>query len=308
MAETQIDAGQGVAVPSWTGTAAIGDYFALLKPRVMSLVVFTALTGMVIAPGAMHPVLGFVAILCIAAGAGAAGALNMWYDADIDAVMARTASRPIPAGRIARGDALGFGVALSTFSVAALGLTVSWVAAGLLAFTIVFYVLVYTVWLKRRTPQNIVIGGAAGALPPVVGWAAATGTVSAGAVALFLLIFLWTPPHFWALALLKSDEYAKSGVPMLPAVAGERRTRIEILVYSVLVAAAGMLPWALGLADVIYAIAAAVLGVAFVALAVAVLRRPEPIWPRRLYSFSILYLLLLFALLLVEGGAAPLAT
>jgi protoheme IX farnesyltransferase len=308
MAETQIDAGKGVAVPSWTGTAAIGDYFALLKPRVMSLVVFTALTGMVIAPGAMHPVLGFVAILCIAVGAGAAGALNMWYDADIDAVMARTALRPIPAGRIARGDALGFGVALSTFSVAALGLTVSWVAAGLLAFTIVFYVLVYTVWLKRRTPQNIVIGGAAGALPPVVGWAAATGTVSAGAVALFLLIFLWTPPHFWALALLKSDEYAKSGVPMLPVVAGERRTRIEILVYSVLVAAAGMLPWVLGLAGVIYAIAAAVLGVAFVALAVAVLRHPEPIWPRRLYSFSILYLLLLFALLLVEGGAAPLVT
>ena len=308
MTETRIGAGQGVAEPSWTGDAAIGDYFALLKPRVMSLVVFTALTGMVIAPGAMHPVLGFAAILCIAAGAGAAGALNMWYDSDIDAVMARTASRPIPAGRIARGDALVLGVALSVSSVAALGVTVNWVAAGLLAFTIAFYIFVYTIWLKRRTPQNIVIGGAAGALPPVVGWAAATGTIDAGALALFLLIFLWTPPHFWALALLKSGEYAKSGVPMLPVVAGERRTRIEIVVYSVLVAAAGMLPWVLGLAGVAYAVAAAGLGAAFLALAVTVLRRPEPIWPRRLYGFSILYLLLLFALLLVEGGAAPLAS
>ena len=274
----------------------------------MTLVVFTALTGMVIAPGSIHPVLGLVAVLCIAVGAGAAGALNMWYDADIDALMDRTAARPIPAGRVPRGDALGLGMALSVASVATLGLTVDWLAAGLLAFTIAFYFVVYTMWLKRRTPQNIVIGGAAGALPPVVGWAAATGEVGLGSVVLFLLIFLWTPPHFWALALLKSGEYAKSGVPMLPVVAGESRTRREILLYSVLVAAAGVLPWVIGMAGTLYGAAAVILGAGFVGFAVLIWRRPEPVWPQRLFEYSILYLCLLFSFLLVEGGAAGLAS
>ena len=291
------------AAPTWAGEAEVRDYFALLKPRVMSLVVFTALTGLVVAPGAVHPVLGFMAVLCIAVGAGASGALNMWYDADIDALMERTAGRPIPAGRVSRGDALGLGLGLSMASVMTLGVLVNWFAAGLLAFTIAFYIVVYTMWLKRRTPQNIVIGGAAGALPPVVAWAAATGSLGWGAVALFALIFLWTPPHFWALALLKSGEYKKSGVPMLPVVAGEARTRREILIYSFLVAAAGVLPWATGIAGPLYAVAAAALGVVFVAFAVLVWRRPEPVWPQRLYGFSILYLFLLFAFLLVGGGA-----
>ena len=294
----------GPPLSGWAGTAAAGDYLALLKPRVMSLVVFTALTGMVVAPGTIHPVLGFVAVLCIALGAGAAGALNMWYDADIDALMDRTARRPLPAGRIPKDEALVLGVGLSAASVFALGIAVSWLAAGLLAFTIVFYAVIYTIWLKRRTPQNIVIGGAAGALPPVVGWAAVSGEIGLGAVVLFLLIFLWTPPHFWALALLKKDEYARSGVPMLPVVAGDRRTRLEIVVYSVLVAGTGVVPWAIGLAGPLYAVVSAALGAAFLALAVTVWRRPEPVWPTRLYGFSILYLFLLFAFLLVEGGMA----
>ena len=294
----------GPPLSGWAGTAAAGDYLALLKPRVMSLVVFTALTGMVVAPGTIHPVLGFVAVLCIALGAGAAGALNMWYDADIDALMDRTARRPLPAGRIPKDEALVLGVGLSAASVFALGIAVSWLAAGLLAFTIVFYAVIYTIWLKRRTPQNIVIGGAAGALPPVVGWAAVSGEIGLGAVVLFLLIFLWTPPHFWALALLKKDEYARSGVPMLPVVAGDRRTRLEIVVYSVLVAGTGVVPWAIGLAGPLYGVVSAALGAAFLALAVTVWRRPEPVWPTRLYGFSILYLFLLFAFLLVEGGMA----
>ena len=291
------------SAPTWAGEAEVRDYLALLKPRVMSLVVFTALTGLVVAPGAVHPVLGFMAVLCIAVGAGASGALNMWYDADIDALMERTAGRPIPAGRVSRGDALGLGLGLSMASVMTLGVLVNWLAAGLLAFTIAFYIVVYTMWLKRRTPQNIVIGGAAGALPPVVAWAAATGSLGWGAAALFALIFLWTPPHFWALALLKSGEYKKSGVPMLPVVAGEARTRREILIYSFLVAGAGLLPWATGIAGPLYAAAATALGLMFIAFAVLVWRRPEPVWPQRLYGFSILYLFLLFAFLLVGGGA-----
>ena len=304
MTQAETTPAAGPPLSGWAGTAAAGDYLALLKPRVMSLVVFTALTGMVVAPGTIHPVLGFVAVLCIALGAGAAGALNMWYDADIDALMDRTARRPLPAGRIPKDEALVLGVGLSAASVFALGIAVSWLAAGLLAFTIVFYAVIYTIWLKRRTPQNIVIGGAAGALPPVVGWAAASGEIGLGAVVLFLLIFLWTPPHFWALALLKKDEYARSGVPMLPVVAGDRRTRLEIVVYSVLVAGTGVVPWAIGLAGPLYGVVSAALGAAFLALAVTVWRRPEPVWPTRLYGFSILYLFLLFAFLLVEGGIA----
>src|SRR5262245_14926790 len=205
----------GIAAPE-PSMADVGDYLALLKPRVMSLVIFTALVGLIVAPGHLHPVIGFTAILCIAIGAGASTALNMWYDADIDAVMTRTAQRPIPAGRVQPGEALAFGLTLGTGAVVVLGLLVNWVAALLLAFTIFFYIVVYTMWLKRTTPQNIVIGGAAGALPPMIGWAAATGGIGVEAILLFLIIFFWTPPHFWALSLYRADDYAKAGIPMLP--------------------------------------------------------------------------------------------
>jgi protoheme IX farnesyltransferase len=292
----------------WVGDTAVGDYFALLKPRVMSLVVFTALAGMVVAPGSIHPILGFVAILCIAMGAGASGALNMWYDADLDARMARTANRPIPAGRVPRGDALVMGVGLSVASVAMLGVAIDWTAAALLAFTIFFYVVVYTMWLKRATPQNIVIGGAAGAFPPMIGWVAATHSVDLGSVVLFGIIFLWTPPHFWALALLKSEEYAKNGIPMMPVVKGVARTKIEMVVYSVLVAFTGVVPTFLDFASVVYGVFAGLLGAAFVAFSLIVLRTTDPIWPKRMYGFSILYLMLLFAFLLVEGGAQALVS
>src|SRR6476619_5320995 len=220
--------------------AGVDDFLALMKPRVMSLVVFTALVGLLVAPGHLHPVLGVAALLCIAVGAGAAGALNMWYDADIDAVMSRTARRPIPAGRVSRGEALGFGVTLAAGSVLVLGLVANWIAAGLLAFTIFFYAVVYTIWLKRSTPQNIVIGGAAGAFPPMIGWAAATGSVGLESIFLFLIIFVCTPPHFWALALLRADEYARAGIPMLPVVAGRPETRRQIMIYSLLLAPLGV--------------------------------------------------------------------
>ena len=226
--------------------ATAGDFFALLKPRVMSLVVFTAFVGLVAAPVTVNPLIAMVAILAIAIGAGASGALNMWYDADIDAVMSRTANRPVPAGRILPGEALSFGLVLSVLSVMTLGVLVNWLSAALLAFTIFFYAVVYTMWLKRSTPQNIVIGGAAGAIPPVIGWAAVTGTVSLESLVLFLIIFLWTPPHFWALALFKSDEYAKAGIPMMPNVAGQASTRRQIFAYALILAPIGVLPWALG--------------------------------------------------------------
>ena len=285
---------------------AVGDYFALLKPRVMSLVVFTAFVGMAIAPAGIHPVIGLTALLCISVGAGAAGALNMWYDADIDRIMQRTRARPVPAGRIAPGEALAFGMILSVGSVAILALLVNWMAGALLAFTIFFYVVVYTMWLKRLTPQNIVIGGAAGALPPVIGWASVTGSVSLECLVLFLIIFLWTPPHFWALSLYKADDYARAGVPMLPVVAGLASTRRHILIYSVVLAASGVLPAAIGMATIIYGIIAAVLGAIFVGLAWRVYRmddgdtfmRPA----RQLFTYSLLYLLLLFVVLLAERG------
>jgi protoheme IX farnesyltransferase len=287
-------------------SGAVGDYIALLKPRVMSLVIFTAFVGMVIAPVDIHPVIGFTALLCISVGAGAAGALNMWYDADIDRIMTRTRSRPVPAGRIPAGEALTFGMTLAVGSVAVLGLLVNWIAAGLLAFTIFFYVVVYTMWLKRLTPQNIVIGGAAGALPPVIGWASATGSVSFESLVLFLIIFLWTPPHFWALSLYKADDYAKAGVPMLPVVAGHQETRRQILIYSVILAFSGLLPTVVGMASIAYGIAAAALGAIFVALAVRVYRmdrRDALMRPaRQLFAYSLLYLLLLFLLLLAERG------
>jgi len=297
----------GLAQPS---LASGGDYFALLKPRVMSLVIFTALVGMAVAPQHVHPVIGFTALLCIAVGAGAAGALNMWYEADIDAKMMRTARRPIPAGRIAPGEALAFALTLAVGSVVVLGLLVNVEAAALLAFTIFFYAVVYTMWLKRATPQNIVIGGAAGALPPVIGWAAVTGSLSLEPVILFLIIFFWTPPHFWALALYRSEDYARAGVPMLPVVAGDRETRRQILLYTLVLAPLGLAPWLFGFAGVLYAAVAAVTGAIMVLIAWQIHRERPPAdrAARNMFAFSILYLFLLFAMLLVErvwGGLLP---
>ncbi len=290
----------GIAAPSIAG---VGDYLALMKPRVMSLVVFTALVGLMLAPAHVHPVIGFTALLCIAVGAGAAGALNMWYDADIDAIMRRTADRPIPRGRIAPGEALGFGMTLATGSIAVMGLLVNWLAAGLLAFTIFFYVAVYTVWLKRSTPQNIVIGGAAGALPPIIGWASVTGGVSVEPILLFLIVFCWTPPHFWALSLTRAEEYARAGVPMLPVVAGIEETRRQILLYAMVLAPVGAAPWLFGYAGIVYGAVAALGGACMIGFAWR-LRHERAIEPtaQRLFAFSILYLFILFAVLLAEGG------
>jgi protoheme IX farnesyltransferase len=281
--------------------AGVGDYIALMKPRVMSLVVFTALVGLVIAPGHMHPVIGFTALLCIAVGAGAAGALNMWYDADVDARMKRTAGRPIPAGRLMPGEALAFGVMLAVGSVVVLGLLVNIVAAALLALTIAFYVVIYTIWLKRTTPQNIVIGGAAGAFPPMIGWAAATGSISIEPIVLFLIIFFWTPPHFWALALYRTEDYARAGVPMLPVVAGAAETRRQILLYTFVLAPIGLAPWLLGYAGPVYGLVAAATGAVMIWLALRVrAERDGHKASKQLFAFSILYLFLLFAVLLTE--------
>jgi protoheme IX farnesyltransferase len=288
------------AEPSMAGA---GDYLALMKPRVMSLVVFTALVGMVVAPGHVHPVLALFALTCIAVGAGAAGALNMWYDADIDAVMTRTAQRPVPAGRVRPGEALAFGVVLAGFSVVFLGLMINVLAAGLLAFTIFFYAVVYTMWLKRRTPQNIVIGGAAGAFPPMIGWAAATGGIGLEPILLFLIIFFWTPPHFWALGLLRAGEYARAGVPMLPVVAGVSETRRQIMLYSLVLAPVGMSPWLLGTAGLAYGVIASLGGAAMLALGWQLYRVPEQSMEpaaKRLFGGSIVYLFVLFAALLLE--------
>ena len=286
--------------------ATVGDYLTLLKPRVMSLVVLTALAGLVAAPDSLHPVLSFAAILCIAVGAGASGALNMWYDADIDARMARTATRPIPRGRVAPSEALGFGVFLAAASVACLGILVNWVAAGLLALTIGFYLFVYTMWLKRRTPQNIVIGGAAGAFPPMIGWAAATGSISVESIVLFLVIFMWTPPHFWALSLYRMRDYARVGVPMLPVVAGVDETKRQILIYSLILAPIGLLPLAVGAAGMLTGVLAFAMGAIFVWLAWRLYRTQTTEdcerRARQLFGFSILYLLLLFAAILAEHG------
>ena len=279
------------------------DFVALLKPRVMSLVCFTGLTGMLLAPGSLHPVIAFTALLCMAVGAGAAAAINMWCDRDIDALMARTRARPIPAGRVAAADALGFGVTLAVGAVATMGLAVNWTAAALLALTIAFYVFVYTMWLKRRTPQNIVIGGAAGALPPVIGWAAVTGSVSLAPLLLFAIIFMWTPPHFWALALVRSDDYARAGVPMLPVVAGGDETRRQIMIYSIVLVPLAMLPAAIGVSGSVYALSAAALGIWFLHRAWAVWRRGGDDDARRLFGASIAYLFLLFAALVVDHWA-----
>jgi heme o synthase len=294
-----------LAEPSLAG---VEDYLALMKPRVMSLVVFTALVGLLVAPGTVHPVIGFTALLCIAVGAGASGALNMWYDADIDAIMTRTARRPIPAGRVLPGEALAFGLTLAVGSVVVLGLLVNILAAALLAVTIAFYVLIYTMWLKRSTPQNIVIGGAAGAFPPMIGWAAATGSLTVEPVLLFLIIFLWTPPHFWALSLLKSDDYARAGVPMLPVVAGFDETRKQILIYTLILAPVGLTPTLLGHAGLIYGAVALACGAVMLMLAWRVYRdrtgSAAATAAKKLFAFSLLYVFVLFAALLVDNALA----
>jgi len=297
VAERQIELTAGAAPIEGP---AIGDFVALLKPRVMSLVVFTAVAGMVLAPGALHPVLAAIAVLCIAVGAGAAGAINMWYDRDIDAVMARTSTRPLPAGRMTPGDALGFGAVLAVGSVSVMALAVNWTAAALLALTIAFYVFVYTIWLKRRTPQNIVIGGAAGAFPPMIGWAAVTGDVGLGAIALFALIFMWTPPHFWALSLYRSGDYAAAGIPMLPVVAGSGETKRQILLYALLLMPVSLVPTVLGVAGLAYGAVAAAMSAVFLALAWQVRRRDGHAGAPRLFGFSILYLFVLFAAMIAE--------
>jgi len=284
--------------------AEVGDYIALLKPRVMSLVVFTALVGLAVAPGSIHPFEAFTALLCIAVGAGASGALNMWFDADIDALMTRTQRRPVPAGRVRPGEALAFGLTLSVFAVVVLGLMVNVLSAALLAFTIFFYAVIYTMWLKRSTPQNIVIGGAAGAFPPMIGWAAVTGSVSLESLLLFAIIFFWTPPHFWALAIYKKSDYGRAGVPMLPNVAGDAHTRLQILLYTLILVPLGVAPWLLGYTSALYGAVAVAMGAGMVALAVQVYREVSPADRacRHLFAFSILYLFLLYAVLLVDRG------
>ena len=292
--EALVEGGQGTA----------GDYFALLKPRVMSLVVFTAIVGLMAAPGHIHPWMGFISIFCIALGAGASGALNMWYDADIDAVMSRTANRPIPRGAILPGEALGFGMTLAVASVIMLGLFVNWQSAALLAFTIFFYVVVYTIGLKRWTAQNIVIGGAAGAFPPMVAWAAVTHNIDLGSISLFLLIFMWTPPHFWALALYREGDYEKAGIPMLPNVSGRPETRKQILIYSLLLVPTIALPCLTGIAGMVYADGSGVFTLVFLKQAVDVYRLADG--PKGhaackgLFKFSIIWLFAVFALILVE--------
>src|SRR6267154_3448289 len=288
-----------------TESRRLPDFLTLMKPRVMLLAVFTALVGLMIAPGDRDPLLGSIALLAIAAGAGAAGVLNMWYDADIDAVMARTAMRPIPRGRVLRVEALVFGLVLTGSAVAVLALAVNPKAAALLAFAIFFYVVVYTVWLKRHTPQNIVIGGAAGALPPVIGWAAATGDIGLEPIILFLIIFLWTPPHFWALALNRSDDYARAGIPMLPVVAGRAATTQQILIYSFLLVPISLLPWILGFAGPIYGATAAICGAIFVVLALRLhtSKTTNRQTANRLFAFSIFYLFVLFAALLADNSS-----
>ncbi len=291
--------------------AEVGDYLALLKPRVMSLVIFTALVGLAIAPGHFHPVLAFTSLLCIAVGAGASGALNMALEGDIDALMSRTANRPIPRGRVTAPEAMAFGLTLAFFSVMTLGILVNWYAGALLAFTIFFYVVIYTMWLKRWTAQNIVIGGAAGSLPPVVAWVAATGSLSPEPLLLFLIIFFWTPPHFWALALFRSDDYARAGIPMLPVVAGPDATRLQILLYTIVLVAVAVAPWPLGYFDAIYGVASLVLGAGMLACAVNVYRRREKAQSlratRKMFAYSILYLFALFATLLLEVAARAVA-
>jgi protoheme IX farnesyltransferase len=286
--------------------AGVRDYIKLLKPRVMSLVVFSGIVGLVAAPGHIHPLLGFVAILCIAMSAGGCGAVNMWYDRDIDAIMTRTRQRPLPQGRIEPETALEFGGALIFAAVMLMWLALNGLAAALLAFAAGFYIFVYTMWLKRRTPQNIVIGGAAGAFPPVIAWAAVTGHVGLPAVILFLLIFFWTPPHFWALALYRNEDYRRAGVPMLPVVKGARRTKIEMLIYTLLLLPLSMMPYLVDIGGLLYLVGATALSSCFVLYAARVLREDGDAAPKQMFGFSIVYLFLLLSLLLAENLLQPL--
>ena len=306
MSTTEKSLDKGLALDSLGATA--GDYFALLKPRVMFLVVFTALVGLMVDPASVTVVDGMLIILLIAIGAGASGALNMWYDADIDRLMSRTASRPIPSGKVGRTSALVFGTVLSVASVIALGVVSNWLAGGLLAFTIFFYAVIYSMWLKRSTPQNIVIGGIAGALPPIVAAAAATGTVTVASMILFAIIFVWTPPHFWALALYRKEDYQRAGIPMMPNVAGDETTRQQIVLYSAILAPLGLFPWAFGFAGIAYLIVAAVSGVFLIVLAWRIYREQaneEHKKPaQQMFAYSILYLFLLFTVLLIERMSA----
>jgi protoheme IX farnesyltransferase len=315
MSGATIEKGGPQAPPTLSGfseaadLSEVRDWIALLKPRVMTLVVFTAVVGLLVAPAHIHPVLGVAAILCIAVAAGAAGAINMWYDRDIDALMRRTARRPIPSGRIDPGAALGFGLTLAVASVAVMGLATNWVAAGWLAFSIVFYVVVYTMWLKRRTPHNIVIGGAAGAFPPVIGWAAATGDVTLVPLILFAIIFMWTPPHFWALSLWAHGDYARAKVPMLPVTHGAKETRRQVLVYTLALLPVTLAPWLVGFSGPAYAAAAALLGAVFLWHAVRVVREPQEEAGRSLvndaaaratFRYSLYYLFALFGALAID--------
>ena len=307
MSDRSLTLGVNEALAPVGGEARVSDYFALLKPRVMTLVVFTGFAGLLAAPGTLHPLLAAVAVLCIAVAAGAAGAINMWYDRDIDAVMRRTKSRPIPRGRIEAPEALSFGIVLSLFSVMVMGLALNWTAAALLALANGFYVFVYTVWLKRRTSQNIVIGGAAGAFPPMIGWAAVTGGLSLEPLLLFLIIFAWTPPHFWALALYRATDYAKAGVPMLPVVSGIRHTQAQILLYTLLMAAAAMAPVVIGMTGWLYGISAAVLNLLFLICSWRLYRSDESELEkpaRQTFGFSILYLFALFTALIADRAPA----
>jgi protoheme IX farnesyltransferase len=304
MSDVTLDRTANPAAADAAGGATWQDYFALLKPRVMTLVVFSGFAGLIAAPGHIHPVLAATAVLCIAISAGASGAINMWYDRDIDAIMSRTRSRPIVRGLIAPDEALGFGVFLAVAAVLLMGLAVNWTAAAVLALASAFYVFVYTMWLKRRTPQNIVIGGAAGAFPPMIGWAAVTGDVTLAPILLFALIFMWTPPHFWALALYRSEEYAKAGVPMLPVVSGPRETKRQMLAYTLLLLPIGLAPWLIGIAGLTYAVGAAALGLLFVICAVRVLREDGEATSHRaakqMFGFSIFYLFAVFGLLIID--------
>jgi heme o synthase len=300
LSDRLITVGADASSLEFSGGAEVRDFIVLLKPRVMSLVVFTGFAGLMVAPGSLHPVLAAIAILCIAVAAGAAGAINMWYERDVDALMSRTKDRPLPAGRMDPAEALGFGVVLSLGSVMVMALAVNFAAAALLALSIGFYVFVYTIWLKRRTPQNIVIGGAAGAFPPMIGWAAVTGDVSLASLALFAIIFMWTPPHFWALALYRCKDYAKAGIPMLPVTAGPRETRRQILLYTLAMLPFTVLPWVLGTAGFVYLAGASILGALFLAGAIAVWRDSGETAAKRLFGYSILYLFVLFALLILD--------
>jgi protoheme IX farnesyltransferase len=302
---TRLSDFESISQPS--SVARLSDFIELMKPRVMMLSVFTALVGLASAPPKLDPLHALAAVLAIAAGAGAAGVLNMWYDADIDAIMTRTTTRPIPCGRVSQVEALALGLVLATGAVLLMALVTNLIAAALLSGTILFYAVIYTAWLKRSTPQNIVIGGAAGALPPVIGWTAATGAVGIEPLTLFLIIFLWTPPHFWALALNRADEYARAGIPMLPVVSGKAATKRQILLYSALLVPTSAVPWAIGFAGAVYGIVAAVCGAIFLGLALQLSRSNETDRraAQRLFIFSITYLFVLFAALLIDHRGSP---